>query len=183
MSRRDIRTGVAAYFGGATVTAADWYQPTPLTGFGLAGVKAYYQNRFEDREYRTTLDPATRTGAIMCVHLGDDTETRHAMGGSGGGILDAPFNVSLFLFFLTLAPSQANAQVDRDALLEAVRARLRADPTLGMGVNSGSPTIVTQAGEGPAGITTSTPLPYFEPPARTMQEASISFTVNTYPAG
>ncbi|MCW2639525.1 MAG: hypothetical protein JWP76_1831 [Dactylosporangium sp.] len=179
MSRRDVRTGVAAYFGGSTVTAADWYQPTPLTALGLAGVKAYYQNRFDDHEYRTTLDPATRTGAIMCVHLSDDAEKRLAI----GGILDAPFNVSLFLFFLTLTPSQANAQADRDALLEAIRARLRADPTVGMGVNSGSPTIVTQAGEGPAGITTSTPLPYFEPPARTMQEASISFTVNTYPAG
>jgi hypothetical protein len=181
MSRKDIRTGIAKYFGGTTLTAADWYQPTPLVTLGLAGVKAYYQDRFEDNEYFTGV--TTRTGVIMCVHLNDDTETRHAVGGTGGGILDAPFNVSLFLFLLTLTPSQANAQADRDDLCEAVRARLRADPTIGMGVNSGSPTIVTQAGEGPAGITTSTPPPYFEPPARTMQNAVISFTANTYPAG
>lgn len=178
MTRQDIRTGIAAYFGGPTLTASDWYQPTPLAALGLAGVKAYYQDRFEDNEYWTTLAPTARTGAIMCVHLNDDTESRLAI----GGILDAPFSVSLFLFFLTLTPSQANAQADRDVLCEAVRARLRADPTIGMGVNSGSPTIVTQAGEG-VGIATSTPPPYFEPPARTMQNAVISFTANTYPAG
>jgi hypothetical protein len=179
MSRKDIRRGIAAYFGGSTVTAGGWYQPTPLIALGLAGVRAYYQERFKDNEYRTTLDPAARTGAIMCVHLNDDTEKRLAI----GGILDAPFSVSLFLYFLTLTPSAADAQADRDDLLEAVRARLRADPTLGMGINSGSPTVVLQAGEGEAGIQTSTPPPYFEPPARTMQNAVISFTANTYPAG
>lgn len=178
MSRADIRRGIAAYFGGPVVTPDDWYRSSPLSGFGLAGVKAYYQDRFKDNEYFTDL-PEVRTGAIMCVHLNDDTEKRLAF----GGILDAPFNVSLFLFFLTLTPSQADAQADRDDLLEAVRALIRADPTLGMGINSDAPTKVTQAGEGEAGITTATPVPYFEPPAKTMQNAVISFTANTYPAG
>lgn len=178
MSRKDIRTGIAAYFGGSTVTADDWYQPTPLAGLGLAGVKAYYQERFKDNEYFTGLNNA-RTGAIMCVHLDDDSETRLEI----GGVLDAPYNVQLYLFFLTLTPSAADAQADRDDLLQAVHDMIRADPTLGMGINSDDPTKVTQAGEGPAGIRTSTPLPYFEPPARTMQNAVISFTANTYPAG
>lgn len=176
MSRKSIRTGIAAYFGGSTL-AGGWYQPTPLASLGLAGVKAYYQLRFDDHEYFTGL--TTRTGAIMCVHLDEDSERRLEI----GGVLDAPFNVVLYLFFLTLTPSPEDAQADRDDLLDAVRGRIRADPTLGMGINSGAARIVTQAGEGPAGIRTNTPPPYFEPPARTMQEAVIGFTANTYPAG
>ena len=170
MSRLGIRTGIAEYFGGSTLTAAGWYQPTPLTAVGLAGVRAYYDDRIADNEYFTGLTDA-RTGAVMCVHLEDDSETRLEI----GGVLDAPYNVSLFLFLLTLTPSPEDAQADRDDLVQAIRDRLRADPTLGG--------LVLQAGEGPAGIRTSTPLPYFEPPATTRQNAVISFTANTYPAG
>jgi hypothetical protein len=178
VTRKAIRQGIAQFFGGEVSDPDDWYRSSPLADLGLSGVKAYYQGRFKDHEYFGDLNGA-RTGAIMCVHLNDDTEKRLAI----GGILDAPFNVSLFLFFLTLTPSQADAQADRDDLLEAARALIRADPTLGMGVNSDAPAKVTQAGEGEAGIATSTPVPYFEPPAKTMQNAVISFTANTYPAG
>jgi hypothetical protein len=178
VSRQDIRRGIATYFGGPVVTPDDWYRSSPLADLGLAGVKAYYQSRFADHEYFGDLDGA-RTGAIMCVHLDDDTEKRLAI----GGILDAPFNVYLYRFFLTLTPSQADAQADRDDLVDAVRDLIRADPTLGMGINSSAPVRVLQAGEGERGITRSTPPPYFEPPARTMQDAVISFTANTNPAG
>lgn len=178
MTRRDIRTGIAAYFGGPTLTGG-WYQPTPLAAAGLAGVRAYYDERIADHEYFTGLDAGIHTGALMCVHLDDDTEKRLAI----GGILDAPYNVSLYLFLLTRTPSQEQAQADRDDLVQAVRGLIRADPTLGMGVNSSAPTKVTQAGEGDGGIRVSTPLPYFEPPTTTRQNAVISFTANTYLAG
>lgn len=179
MSRRDIRQGIAAYFGGSTVTAGGWYQPTPLVALGLAGVRAYYDNRMKDPEYFAGLAAGTRTGALMCVHLDDDTEKRLAI----GGILDAPYNVTLYLFLLTRTPSMEDAQADRDDLVQGVRDLVRFDPTLGMGINSDAAQKVTQAGEGDAGIRTSTPLPYFEPPATTRQNAVISFTASTYLAG
>lgn len=182
MSREDIRRGVAAYFGGPDQDEREFYRSSPLAGLGLSGVLPYYVSRVEERDYWEGLD-SVRTGAVMCVHLADDTEKRLAIGGYGGGILDAPYGAYLYLYFLTLTPSPSDAQADRDVLLEAVKAMIRADPTLGMGINSDAPTRVTQAGEGEAGITTSTPVPYFEPPARTMQNAVISFTANTYPAG
>lgn len=184
MSREDIRRGIAAFFGGPEPDERQYYRTSPLAGLGLSGVLPYYLPRVEaDRDYFEGVDSDTRTGAVMCVHLGDDTEKRLAIGGLGGGILDAPYNVALYLYLLTLTPSVSDAQADRDDLVDAVRDMIRADPTLGMGINSDAPVKVTQAGEGEAGITRSTPVPYFEPPARTMQNASVSFTVNTYPAG
>jgi hypothetical protein len=178
VSRKSIRNGIAQYFGGMTLSDG-WYRPTLLDTAGLAGVRAYYDDRIKDNEYFTGLDAGTRTGALMCVHLDDDSETRLEI----GGVLDRPFLVQLYLFLLTRAPSPEAAQADRDDLVEAVRGMVRTDPTLGMGVNSAAPLKVTQAGEGSAGIRTSTPLPYFEPPATTRQNAVISFTASTYPAG
>lgn len=178
MTRQDIRTGIAAYFGGSAVSAGGWYQPTPLVALGLAGVKPYWKERFEDHEYFTGLADA-RTGAILCVHLEDDTEKRLAI----GGILDAPFNVTLYLWLLSRGAPVEAAQAACDDLLDALKAMLRADPTLGMGVNSSAPVRVTQAGEGEAGIRISSPPPYGEPPKTTRQNAVISFTANTYPAG
>ena len=179
MSRQSIRTGIAAYFGGSTVTASGWYQPTPLAGLGLAGVRAYYKERFADNEYFTGLADGVRTGAILCVHLEDNVEKRHAI----GGILDSPFNVTLYLWLLSRSAEIEAAQAACDDLLDALKAMLRADPTLGMGINSSAPVKVTQAGEGEAGIRTACAVPYGDPPKTTRQEAVIAFTANTYLAG
>lgn len=179
MSRQDVRVGIAKYFGGSTLTTANWYQPTPLVASGLAGVRAYYSTRIDDHEYFQTLTAGRGMGALMCVHLPQTTETRLAI----GGILNRPYAVELYVFHLSTKPPSEDAQADLDDLIDAIVARLRADPTLGMGPGSGSPVVVIQAGEGERGITVNAAVPYTEPPATTRGSAVISFSAETYPAG
>jgi hypothetical protein len=171
MTRQDIRTGIAKYFGGSTLDARSFYRPGPLAASGLSGVKAYYQDRFKDRDYFEGLTGSPTWGAIACVDLPQMTEDRLAI----GGILNRPYGVNLFIWSQTARPSFETAQAAMDDLIEATVALLRADPTLGG--------LVLQAGEGAAGISISSGIPYGEPPAETRQDAVISFTANTYPAG
>jgi hypothetical protein len=182
VSRQDIRIGVAEYFGGTTQDERGFYRATPLAEFGLSGVWPYfvnYDNRVEDRDYFEGLDSGATFGAVMAVHLNVSTETRLEI----GGVLNAPFNTQLYLWYFASKQSPGVAQAAFDDLLDAIKARIRADPTLGMGINSGAPAIVTQAGEGETGITVNTPPPYTEPGAYTFGSSVISFNVSTYPAG
>lgn len=175
MTRKSIRTGIATYFGGSTLDARNFYRPTPLQASGLSGVKAYYQYEFEDRDYVEGLTGTPIWGAVMCVDLPQMNENRHAIGGLGGGILNRPYGVNLFIWARGTQQYMETAQASMDDLIEALVNRLRADPTLGG--------LVLQAGEGPAGISISSGVPYGEPPTETRQDAVISFQANTYPAG
>lgn len=180
MSRGDIRRGIATYFGGPTQDARDFYRPSPLKALGLSGVLPYYVDRIDNnRDYFEGLDAGAAFGAVMCIHLSTKTETRLEI----GGVLYRPYNVELYLYYYATRPPSSAAQSAFDDLLDAVETRLRADPTLGMGINSGAPTIVTQAGEGDRGITTTTAIPYTEPGSYTMGSSVTSFNVDTYPAG
>lgn len=171
MSRQDIRTGIAEYFGGTTYDATTgYYRPTLLAANGLAGVKAYYSTRITDQDYLAGLDPDRLMGAVMCVHLAESTEKRLSM-----GILDRPFAVDLYVWHMSVKPPSEDAQADLDDLITAVIDRIRADATLGG--------VVVQAGETERGITVSVPAPYTEPPALTKGSATISFNANTYPSG
>jgi hypothetical protein len=178
---------MAKYFGGDTVDARGFYRPSPLKALGLSGVLPYfvsYDNRIDDnRDYFEGLDPGATFGAVMSIHLGTKTEIRHAIGGLGGGIINRPYATQLYLWYYALHPPSTVAQAAFDDLCDAIETRIRVDPTLGMGVNSGAPTLVTQAGEGPGGIVSTTPPPYYEPGSYTFGSAVISFDVNTYPAG
>lgn len=179
MTRKDVRAGIAKYFGGSTLTAANWYQPTPLAASGLAGVRPYYSTRIADQEYFQTLADGRGMGALMCVHLPEYTEKRLTT----GGFMDVPLEIALYVFHLARVPAPETAQQDLDDLVQAVVDRMRADPTLGMPPGGAGPGVVVQAGEGPRGITVSTSTPVNEPgtPPATRQEAVISFTANTYP--
>lgn len=179
MSRQDVRTGIATYFGGSTLDDRGFYRPTPLAALGLAGVRAYWTDRFDDnRDYFDGLTAPATFGVIMAVNLTTTTERRLAIGGT----LDRPYAVDLYLFYYaTTTPPPEAVQASMDDLLDAIVARMRADPTLGMGAGSGAPTIVTQAGEGTRGITVNSPPPYYEPNAFTKGQAVISFDASTYP--
>lgn len=183
MSREDVRVGLAKYFGGDTVDARGFYRPSPLKSSGLSGVLPYfvsYDNRIDDnRDYFEGLDAGATFGAVMCVHLAMSTETRLAI----GGILNRPYGTELYLWYYATRPPSTAAQSAFDDLLDAVVARIRADSTLGMGVNSGASTVVTQAGEGARGISVNAAPPYYEPGSFTFGSAVISFDVSTYPAG
>jgi hypothetical protein len=178
VSREDIRAGVAAYFGGATVDARGFYRPSPLAGLGLSGVRAYYNDRIDDnRDYTEGLDAGATFGAVMCVHLAAMNETRLTIGGT----LNRPYNVELYVWYQATRPPPEDAQAAFDGLLDAIVDRVRADPTLGMGVDSAAPTIVTQAGEGERGISITSAVPYTEPGSATKGSAVVSFDVSTYP--
>lgn len=170
-TRREVREGVAVYFGGAVLSSAGWYQPTPLVSAGLAGVRPYYEIRIDDHEYTATLAAGRGMGALMCLHLPEYTEKRLTL----GGFMDVPTEVQLWLFHLARKPTSSEAAADLDDLVQAVIARIRADPTLGGAV--------TQAGETSRGISVSMARPVTEPgtPPTIRQEAVISFAANTYP--
>lgn len=177
MSREDVRRGIAQYFGGPVQDEREFYRTSPLADLGLSGVLPYYVDRIDDnRDYFEGLDSGATFGVVMCVHLAVRTETRLTIGGT----LNRPYAAELYLYYLATLPPSSAAQAAFDDLLDAVEARIHTDPTLGMGVDSGAPTIVTQAGEGERGITSTTAVPYTEG-ATTLGSAVVSFNVDTYP--
>jgi hypothetical protein len=168
-----VRTGIAEHFGGSTFDDGDQvYRPTPLAAQGLAGVAPYFQERFRDEVIAIKgLADGRGRGAVMCVHIGQTKETRH----STGGIFKVPYAIQLYVWHLSLVPTVQDAQADRDDLVEAIIARIHADPTLGG--------TVVQAGEGVDGIDISTPPPVIEPSTstRVRQDTVISFAAELYP--
>lgn len=177
--RKLLRQGIASYFGGATFDAAyQIYRPTPLASFGLGGVRTYMPVIVTGEDRMIGLTPGSTMGAVMGVWLGESTETRLTIGGT----LNRPLEAHLMIWHLSMGPITEDAQAHVDDLVEAVVALIRADPTLGMGPNTSGPRI-TQAGEGDRGITVSPGWPATEPGAspKTLQDAAISFQVNTYP--
>jgi hypothetical protein len=177
VTRRDIRTGIATFFGGVTFdAAAQIYRPTPLATSGLAGVRPYWPLRITDQERFETLTAGRGMGAIMGVHLPDTMERRIALGGPTSGIKRHTLSVQLAVFHLALLPSASptqDAQTDLDDLIEAIVARIHGDRTLGGAV--------VEAGESPAGIRVSSAVPVNEPATRVMQDVVISFDADVYP--
>src|SRR5256885_11261542 len=116
MSRQDVRSGIATYFGGAVLDDREFYRPSPLAALGLAGVKAYYKDRFEDRDYVDGLTAGATFGVILAVHLAASNETRLTTGGT----LDRPYNVEMYLWYQATTPPPETAQAAFDDLLDAV---------------------------------------------------------------
>lgn len=177
MTRRDIRTGIAKFFGGTTLdTAAQIYRPTPLVAAGLAGVRPYWPIQFTDQERFETLAANRGMGASMGVHLPTTTERRIALGGPTGGIKRHTVSVELLVSHLALVPSASptqDAQADLDDLLEAIVNRIHGDRTLGAAV--------VEAGESEAGIQVRAGIPVNEPATRVIQEAVVTFDAVVYP--
>jgi hypothetical protein len=132
-------------------------------------VRPYFETRIEDFEYTDGLSPDRGRGALACVHIAEYTEKRLTL----GGFMDVPYEISLYLFHLSVRPPAEDAQQDLDDLIQAVIDRMRADPTLGGAV--------TQAGETARGVTVTMSTPATEPATTVRQEAVISFAANTYP--
>jgi hypothetical protein len=176
-TRRDIRTGVAQFFGGATYdAAARIYRPTPLLASGLAGVRPYWTTRFEDRDFLAGLAADRKMGAVMSVHIANDSERRIALGGPVGGFKSRPLQLELWVWHYARTAVIEDAQADLDDLLDAIVGRIHGDRTLG--------DTVTEAGESQRGITVNTgAVPQAEPgtPPTVRQEAVISFDATVYP--
>ena len=176
-TRRDIRTGVAVFFGGdAYDAAARIYRPTPLVLSGLAGVRPYWTTRFEDRDFLAGLTDGRGMGAVMSVHIAQDSERRIALGGPTGGFKARPLQLELWVWHYARTAVIEDAQADLDDLLDAIVNRIHGDRTLGGAV--------VEAGESQRGITRNTgSVPQVEPgtPPTVRQEAVISLDATVYP--
>jgi hypothetical protein len=121
MSRASIRAGIVAYLGGGSVT-------------GLNTVYSASPKMIPERAYYTG---TTTQGAVALVEIGDPVETRRAIGGATNGRkrLDYPVTIQIIFRYIA-APS---ADVDMllpamdafDVVLDAIKARIRADRTAG----------------------------------------------------
>jgi len=170
VSRSDARLGIARYFGGTTWDdAAKIYRPTPLASSGLAGVRPYWTPRFEDHPYLETLPAGSLMGAVMCVHLADNQETRIA-----AGIKKDPYAVELYVFMYALSAQQEDLQAFSDDLLDAIKGMLRADPTLGH--------VFIQAGEGGVPLNTRTDTPVSVGNGLVTSVAVVTFEAQFYPS-
>ncbi|WP_433465705.1 hypothetical protein [Spirillospora sp. CA-128828] len=176
-TRQEIRTGVAQFFGGSTYDeTARIYRPTPLVASGLAGVRPYWVNRFEDRDFLATLAADRGMGAVMSIHIAGDSERRIALGGPTSGFKARPVQLELWVFHMARTSVSETAQADLDDLLDAIVDRIHSDRTLGG--------TVVEAGESPRGITRNTgAVPQVEPgtPPTIRQEAVISLDATIYP--
>lgn len=173
-TRREVRDGIARFFGG-TVFDPTWklYRPTPLADAGLAGVMPYWRVRMDDSFYQQAIAPGRQAGALMVIHLPNESEKRIAMGGPTAGVKAQKFNVMLSVYHRAEMYDPEDAQADLDDLIEAIRQRIHGDRTLGGAV--------VEAGEGERGIDTATGVPTIEPATRVEQDALISFDATLYP--
>lgn len=173
MTRAAVRNGIASYFGGSNYNATDRiWRDGPLASAGLAGVRAYFPKRAPDGDYTVDLAPGRAMGAVMVVHIPNETEVRIAIQGATGGIKRQTYSVELHLYHLAQTPHTEDAQADFDGLLDAITDRIRADRTLGG--------IVVQAGEGDAGITKAMSEPYVKN-ERTKSYGIVRFDANDFP--
>lgn len=176
-TRRDIRTGVATFFGGATYDATSRiYRPTPLAASGLAGVRPYWTTRFEDKDFVATLADGRGMGAVMSIHIAGDSERRIALGGPTSGFKSRPLQLELWLWHYARTAVIEDAQADLDDLLDAVVGRIHGDRTLG--------DTVVEAGESQRGIDVDTgAVPQAEPgtPPTVRQEAVVRLDATVYP--
>jgi hypothetical protein len=128
VGRKSIRTAVAAYFAPPAVTGLN-----QVTRAKVRNVKpaAYFANAGD------------RTGAVAFVYI--EGEHEHRMSSpSGSGEKMITYTVGLRVDYRSLL-DDTEAGVDAyDDLIEAIKAHLRADPTLGTGPGG----VVFQAGEG-----------------------------------
>ena len=173
MGRRDLRHGIAQFFGGTTYDEQEFiYRPTPLAASGLAGVRPYWTARFQDPDYLETLPQGTTMGAVMAVHIPDQDEGRYAMGGPVSGVKEDLDQVELYLLHYSTGARQELAQAQLDDLLDAVKAKIRGDRTLGG--------CCVEAGEGGSRLRTQADPPVTMSNNIVRQQALISFRADIY---
>lgn len=174
MTRAQVRQGIASYFGGPTYDPVyRIWRPTPLAAAGLAGVRQFFPKRMSDDDYTFGYSPPRAMGGVMIVHVPLETEKRIALGGPTSGIKRLTYSVELWLYHLGQTQHAEDPQADFDGLIEAIVDHIRADRTLGG--------TVTEAGEGPNGITKTASEPVRNG-ERTEQYGVIRFDANAYPS-
>ena len=152
MSRYTTRNALAAWLGGSPCAGAPIDQYGNPIAFGqpslIAGVGTVYSgfNRVTDEaDFQAGLPQGSKNGALIQVALpGPDVEVREAMGGATDGWKKITYKSLVRIFGRSTEQHIEIAQSVFDDVVDAVKARIRADRTLGG--------LVFQAGEGVYGI-------------------------------
>lgn len=134
MGRATVRAQIATYFAPANV----------------AGLSTTYRARPKEIPGQAfNLSANGGSGAVLVIHLPDDEVRRVTLGPAGTGSQKFDVHqVALELMFRSVKPDAQVAQDDHDALVDALMARFRADPTFG----STNLVPIWSAGETPFGV-------------------------------
>ena len=132
MSRATVRAAVAQWFDPAYVPglfATHRAEPKIIPGSDY-GLEAFGGNL------------GAGSGAYAIVHIADERERRVAIGGAHSGMKHVTYDIALVVHFRSVKPDALEAMDDYDALIEALKQRLRADRNLGQ-----NGLVIWQAGE------------------------------------
>jgi hypothetical protein len=151
-----VRRTIADFFGGQPTTTTDaagqtWdvYRTPVIPGvatFFLAEVSQDDQN-----DYFQGLPAGTRLGLKASIKLVQKTSARIAMGGDHDGIRGNVYRITICFYGLTSSAYGDAAQLDFEAVLDAVEAHVYSDRSLGT-LNRTDGYLI-DAGEGAAGLT------------------------------
>ena len=159
--RQLVREAVAAYFGGAleTADAGIYFQNGPLVSSGLGTAFPYkVKASAPDQFYTQGMAAGAGWGAVMTVSLGRTAIGRMAEGGPTSGWRQRKYTTRCSFEVLSYEPHLETAEAGLDNLVDAWLDLLYLDRTLGT-TSATYPTgrLITQAGEGRAGIDVSDP--------------------------
>ena len=135
MSRTSVRTAVVNWLGQGNV----------------ANLNNVYASRLrassDDEMTGGQLSTETTSGAIAFVRIGDQRETRVALGGLTSGKKRVDYIIDLVVEYHTsgIALDTQNVEIETDALIDALLTRIRVDRTFATAT-------ILEAGEGPTGI-------------------------------
>ena len=113
----------------ARAAIAAWFAPPNVVG--LNTIFPSFPLRIADAAYFAGTVPGTQSGAVAVVHIIRETETRVAMGGPTSGVKRADFECSLQVMMHSTLQTAEGATDDLDAVVNAIKVRLRADRTFG----------------------------------------------------
>lgn len=129
MSRATIRNAVVQYF-------------TPPAVTGLNALYTSFPKRIPGQDFRKGQPSGTWSGAVGVVVIVGETEERIAIGGATSGKKWVHYRVRLEVFHHSIHTHSEDAMADFDAVIDAIKAKLRADRYL-----ASAPTVVFEAGE------------------------------------
>jgi len=139
-----VADGVCQFFGGPYDDQTRTYRTPTIPGVGL--VRRAWPREDNGADYFLGMPPGTATGCVIVVQITDTHDTRVALPAVAGRRL-VRYVVELHCFFLSTARMVEDCQDAVHALHDAVKARIRTDPTLGTG---GIENNAFQVGEGAA---------------------------------
>lgn len=155
--RQLVRQAVAAYFGGSleTADAGIYYQNGPLTSYGLGTAYPYLIKKGAPDQYYTWGQPDGQNwGAVLSVKLLPMKIDRMAEGGPVSGWRARHYLVRCDLDAISYQPHLETTEAAFDNLIDELLDLVYADRTLGTtSVTYATGRLITQAGEGRAGIT------------------------------